>query len=338
MTKSLLILAMDHDIHADAVHDLIKSRGYLSQRIDPELDWTDPDISESGDDWSPSAKLNWSLSERGCEASLSWHDQMINLTNVGAVFCRNFQFPQVEKDAAVDEYLRLAEMEAGLYGAMRTLDSCFWMNPPWLENIIDNKMVQGRDAARFGLNIPRTLVTNSEREARNFIESCNDGAIIKQLSEIGLIDDSPGEQETFGFYTSVVTDEAMKYLGEVVRAPCLFQEAITKKADVRVTVVGKKIFAHRIWSQSKPASVTDFRREPNLPAEAFDFPEETGNALLRLLQFWGMEFAACDFALTPDDGLVFFEANVTGNWLWLEGSERHPILDAIIEILSKHLD
>jgi glutathione synthase/RimK-type ligase-like ATP-grasp enzyme len=338
MTKSLLILAMDHDIHADAVHDRVTCRGYKSYRLDPELVWTPSDDTEADDDWSPLAKLDWSLAQNGHAAWLSWHDQKIDLTNVGAVFCRSFQFARADDDAPIDSHLRFAEMRAGLYGALRTLDACFWMNQPWLEDIIDNKMVQGRDAIRFGLSIPRTLVTNSEQQAHKFIESCNNGTIIKQLSEIGLIDDNPGEPETYGFYTSLVTDEAIENLSEVACAPCLFQEAIIKKADIRVTVVGEKVFAHRIASQSNPASATDFRKDPNLPTETFDFPEETGKALLGLLKFWGMEFAACDFALTPDDRLIFFEANVAGNWLWLEGIEHHPILDEIVDNLLRYLD
>jgi glutathione synthase/RimK-type ligase-like ATP-grasp enzyme len=275
------------------------------------------------------AKLNWSLSNDGWESSLNWHDQKIDLSNIAAVFCRNFQFARVDENAPIESHLRFAEMKAGLYGALKTLDSCYWMNRPWLEDAVDNKMVQGQDATRFGLSVPRTLVTNSERNAREFIDRCKNGAIIKQLSEIGLIDDDPDSPETYGFYTSLVTDEFLEHLGEVAYAPCLFQEAIVKKADIRVTVVGDKIFAHRIASQSNPTSVTDFRRDPDLP---------TGRALLDLLNFWGIEFAACDFALTPDDNLIFFEANVTGNWLWLEDVDDHPILDEIVTTLSKHLD
>jgi len=338
MRKSLLILAMDHDIHADAVHDLITRRGYTSFRLDPELDWTPSGETPTEDDWSPMAKLDWSLSDEGWAASLNWHDQKIDLSNIGSVFCRNFQFARADEKSPIESHLRFSEMKAGLYGALKTLDSCYWMNRPWLEDVVDNKMVQGRDATKFGLRIPRTLVTNSEKSAREFIDSCDGGAIIKQLSEIGLIDDDPDDPETYGFYTSLVTDEFLEHIEEVVCAPCLFQETIKKTADIRVTVVGNKIFAHRIASQSDPTSTTDFRKAPNLPTETFDLPEETGKALLDLLQFWGIEFAACDFALTPEDNLIFFEANVTGNWLWLEGINHHPILDEIVTTLSRHLD
>ena len=36
--------------------------------------------------------------------------------------------------------------------------------------------------------------------------------------------------------------------------------------------------------------------------------------------------------------VIFFEANVTGNWLWLESSENHPILDELVDLLSSKLE
>ena len=304
MTKSLLILAMDHDLHADAVHDLVTQQGYTSFRLDPEDEWPPPPPSMQDKEWSPSARMRWFLAPSEHISSLTWHDQMIDLANIGAVFCRNFQFAKAEEEVSIETHLKFAEMRAGLYGALKTLDNCFWMNRPWLEDHVDNKMVQGRDAKHFGLEIPRTLVTNNQECARQFIESCTGGAIIKQLSEIGLIDDAPDKPETYGFYTSLITEEDLKHLSEVEHAPCLFQEAVPKKADIRATVVGDKIFAHTIDSQSRPLSMTDFRREIDLPSESFEFPEQTGKALVNMLKFWGMEFATCDFALTEDDRLI----------------------------------
>ena len=339
MTKNLLILAMDHDLHADAVHDLITKKGYKSFRLDPEDDWAFANRHEEDRHWFPSAEMQWhlNLDENG-PSSLKWHDQAIDLTNIGAVFCRNFQFARARDDAPIETHLKFAEMRAGLYGALRSLKNCFWMNRPWLEDSIDNKMVQGRDAKHFGLEIPKTLVTNHEKCARDFIKSCPNGAIIKQLSEISLIDDKPEKPENFGFYTELISEKDLEHLGDVKYAPCLFQEAIPKKADIRVTVVGERIYAYAIDSQSDPLSVTDFRRKIDLPSKPFDFPKNDADALVNMLQSWGMEFATCDFALTKDDRLIFFEANVTGNWLWLENEQDRPILNEVVSKLSHYLE
>lgn len=338
MKKSLLILAMDHDIHADAIHHLVQQNGYTSYRLDPEAEWPPSERPEAEEEWLPSGRLRWSLSQNGHSSSLTWYDQRIDLAEIGAVFCRNFQFAKANDNASIETHLKFAEMGAGLYGLFRTLDHCFWMNPPWLEDLIDNKRIQGRDAVRFGLNIPKTLVTNDEASAKKFIESCPGGTIIKQVSEIGLIDDNPKGTEMYGFYTSLVTEKTIKHLHEVTNAPCLFQENIPKKADIRVTVVGDKIFSHAINSQSSLLSKIDFRKEIELPFENFDFPEKTATALLKMIQSWGMIFATCDFVLNPEDKLIFLEANVTGNWLWLEDIDNHPILDEIIRLLSSKLN
>ena len=338
MKNSLLILAMDHDIHADAVHDLIQQKGYTSYRLNPEAEWAPSECPKAEEEWLPSGRLRWSLSQNDHSSLLTWYDQKIDLANIGAVFCRNFRFAKAKDDASIETHLKFAEMQASLFGLFRTLDHCFWMNRPWLEDIIDNKIIQGRDAVRFGLNIPKTLVTNDEDSAKKFIESCPGGTIIKQISDIGLIGDDPKGIEMYGFYTSLVTEETIKHLHEVTNAPCLFQENVPKKADIRVTIVGDTVFAHAIDSQSSFLSKIDFRKEIDLPFKKFDFPRKIGIALLRMIQSWGMIFATCDFVLSSDDKLIFLEANVTGNWMWLEDQDNHPILDEIIESLSLKLN
>jgi hypothetical protein len=44
-------------------------------------------------------------------------------------------------------------------------------------------------------------------------------------------------------------------------------------------------------------------------------------------------FAALDFGLKSDGSLVFFEANLAGNWLWIEREAGLPITEAI----ARHL-
>ena len=338
MKKKLLILGLDHDIHADAVQDKIEKLGYSTYRLDPETDWTPSKVRSDDYEWLPSGCLNWSISENTYSSSLKWHDQKINFEEIGAVFCRNFHFAEPADNAPVETHLKYAEMSAGLNGILRALDDCFWINRPWLEDPVDYKMLQLKAARRFGLEIPSTLVTNDENSARKFISNCHDGTIIKQLSEIGLIDGEPTQEEVHGFYTSLITDEMLCSLGDVTHAPCLFQESIEKKADIRAMVVGDKIFSYLIDSQSRLESRTDFRTEPKLPSEVFELPAITAKALLNMVKSWGLEFAACDFALTPADKLIFFEANVTGNWLWLESSENHPVLDGLVDLLSSKLE
>ena len=67
--------------------------------------------------------------------------------------------------------------------------------------------------------------------------------------------------------------------------------------------------------------------------EEYFLPVEIQNKLLALLKKWDLEFSACDFALTKDNELVFFEANVAGNWLWIEDALDFPISNTIAKKL-----
>jgi glutathione synthase/RimK-type ligase-like ATP-grasp enzyme len=118
----------------------------------------------------------------------------------------------------------------------------------------------------------------------------------------------------------------------------MFQEFIPKKADIRSTVIRGEIFSALIKSQDYKESIVDFRKKLDIPMEKYFLPEEVKLKLLRFLEILNLEFAACDFALTEDNELVFFEANVSGNWLWIEDALTFPISETIAKILIKKND
>ena len=46
----------------------------------------------------------------------------------------------------------------------------------------------------------------------------------------------------------------------------------------------------------------------------------------------GVRFACFDFGLNVDGGLAFFEANIAGNWLWIEHATGQPISEQIARV------
>ena len=102
--------------------------------------------------------------------------------------------------------------------------------------------------------------------------------------------------------------------------------------------VGTAISADRCkeaFEQDVESVLTDCER---LYVQFEHLPEEVKLKLLRFLEILNLEFAACDFALTEDNELVFFEANVSGNWLWIEDALNFPISETIAKILIKKND
>lgn len=321
----VLMLASQEDLHADAAVLALKEREVPVVRIDPESDWTEHtaiSLREGSDGTS------WSLTHLG--RVLSANDRV-------SVLCRSWNFRRAGEGDPLEEHLRLHEMHAGLAACCRALEDRFWINRPWLEDQVESKVVQSAHARRAGLAIPETLVTSDPAAASRFHRECGGEVVVKQLSEISLIDDRNLDREegvVYGFFTESVSAEALERGLDSIRfAPVLLQRRIAKTADVRVTVVGDRVFAHRIESQTSEVARTDFRKDLALRHEAVEAPRPVADRLVAMVKSWGLHFAACDFVETPSGEFVFLEANVSGNWLWLEGPDAFPILDAVVDDL-----
>lgn len=330
MTASLqrivLMLASERDLHADAVLLGLEACGVGVVRIDPESDWSErTSITVEPDD----ARAAGEIVHRG---------RAVPLESIGAVHCRSWQFRRARDSDPIEEHLRLHEMRAGLASLGRSLGDRFWINRPWREEAVESKMVQAIDARRFGLATPESIVTSDPEAALRFFDRCEGDVVVKQLSDVSLIDDSEADCEegaVYGFFTERVPREAIEQGGEAIRsAPVLLQRRVEKAADLRVTVVGERVFVHRIESQASEISRTDFRKELSLAHAPIDPPPVIMDRLVAMVRSWGLHFAACDFVETPEGRQVFLEANPSGNWLWLEGPDRQPILEAVVEDLA----
>jgi len=328
----ILVIAADYDVHADVVLKLCEEQGATVIRLD------------TSEFWPEGSDVYWSISNTSEDASFHWLGRNIDLNRVAAIFCRDFVFPKIEEHLDVDQHLTLFEKRSCLNGYLKCLRDRYWMNPPWFDDLSDNKIYQLHEARKLNIQVPPTLVTNNVEAFRVFYKKHDGNVIVKQLSEVCLIDDKETQQaqegldaEVYGFYTSLIGDEHLQHIEQIRNTPCLFQKNIHKKADIRVTVVEDHIFPALIRSQEHESSRIDFRHRIDLGLEHFDFPEVESQKLLKLLSNWGIKFAACDYVLDKDDQLIFLEANVSGNWLWIEDALNLKISAKISSILGSHL-
>ena len=332
-SDAVLVIAEKSDIHADAVIYYLEKKGVTVFRLDlPQTEG-----------WKDSPSVEWTPGIKDEDAILQWKGRCIIASSIRSVYCRDLDFPKCPEEAPIEEHLRYAEIRASIIGYLRLLQDRYWVNNPWYDEMADNKPYQVACAAKIGMHVPRTLVTDDPDRLREFYRECEGRIIIKQLSEISLIDDqeinpasSLDDPMVYGFYTEKVLPKHLSEIESIRGTPCLFQEEIRKDADIRVTVIGNQIVGHRIDSQTKENSQTDFRKELSLPISSYEFPDQEKNKLLQLLRYWGLEFAACDYVLCPEGKLIFIEANVEGNWLWLEDGEESPISEAIANMLLSH--
>ena len=201
---TILILASRLDAHADAIVSHCHDRHIPVVRLDVE------------DFWPDTSTIKWNITNTDSTASLKWQGRKIDAGSVRSVYCRDFVFATCDPSADIGVQLLYAEAKAALYGFFRCLENHYWMNPPWYDEMADNKPYQIECARNIGLAVPKTLVTNDSAAFLSFYEECGGEVIIKQLSEICLIDDSELQNQqygvdtdvkAYGFYTNKVTPE-----------------------------------------------------------------------------------------------------------------------------------
>lgn len=198
--------------------------------------------------------------------------------------------------------------------ALSIFDNARWMNFPKATYLAESKPYQLNMAKRCGFKVPRTIITNDESEIVNYF---NDKVAIKSL-DTALI--RQGLDYLFT-YTTIADVKEMRHQ-DLSSSPLIAQQVLAPKKDLRVTVVGKRIFTVRILSSGE-GIVGDWRVLPknNLQYEAAQLTPEMKRIILKLTGSLGLSFAAVDLAETPE-GIYFIEINPTGEWGWLCNNHR----------------
>lgn len=225
------------------------------------------------------------------------------------------------------------ESEACLRGLLAAAP-CFVLDPPERVRAAGHKPMQLALARRLGLATPRTLITNDPAQAHAFITSCADGAVAKMLSGFPVYSDSGEEQVVF---TTAIEPHHLERLEGLRYAPMVFQERVAKQCELRVTVVGRRIFAAAVDSQATPGAEVDWRERGVALLRAwtpYTLPAEVERQLSAYVDAIGMQYSAIDLIVEPGGRHVFLEANPAGECYWLEcNSPRFPFAATLADVL-----
>lgn len=196
------------------------------------------------------------------------------------------------------------------------------MSHPAAVQAAESKILQLTVARSLSFSFPDTLISNDPERIRSFFET-HQGAVIAKPLRMGYFDYGHEQRAT---YTTALTADDLTDDGALAAAPVIYQKLIPKQCDIRITVVGDRVFGAAIDSQPTASARIDWRRaDVELPHHVHDLPEGVQEACLQLMRRLGLVFGALDFVLTPDGEYVFLEVNASGQWLWLEDKLGFPI-------------
>lgn len=257
--------------------------------------------------------------------------QWIDLHSFSAVYFRRPELPEISGTDLTDaeKYFVRGELMLSLEGIYKLVRSAYWVSPLYSIRQAENKIYQLEVAQSLGFVIPETIVTNKREHFTEFYQENNADCIIKPLKS-GLVEDGTNQKLIF---TSIL-ESIPQASDEIESCPQLFQRNIHKKADVRVTVVGAKVFATAIHSQKTVETRIDWRHgETPLEHTTIELPDNIQSKCVELTRYLGLRFGAIDLILDKQGKFIFLEINPNGQWAWIEKRTGYPISSEIVNLL-----
>lgn len=217
-----------------------------------------------------------------------------------------------------------------LEGLYKVLKNAIWFSPIYAIREAENKLYQLLLAKKLGFRIPNSIMTTDYKGAFDFYISNSSNCIIKPIKS-GLINEPKNDKVVF---TSKI-EKFPEVTGSIQNCPSFIQEHIKKRSDIRVTVVGNKIFSTEILSQENEDTIVDWRRGENvLKHHKTILPAEVEGKCRELVSTLNLKFGAIDFILDENGNYIFLEINPNGQWAWIEYQTDYPISKEIVEILK----
>lgn len=221
--------------------------------------------------------------------------------------------------------LQFSQWPALMRGLM-LFEDARWYNLPSATYRAESKPYQLRKAAELGFAVPETRITNDRHV--DVSSELGDLIALKSIDTIYLVEE---DQQHFT-YTNVVSwldcaDDDFHLL------PATCQVLMEPKLDLRVTVVGDRLWCHAITVEDEPIA-GDWRvhSKNQLVYRKSDLTPEQGARCKHLVRELGLRFAAVDLLRSKGEDW-FIEVNPTGEWAWLDHDGE--IANAIAQELSR---
>lgn len=225
----------------------------------------------------------------------------------------------------------MGEIRNTLFGFLESID-VYSLGKPSVYRRLDSKEEQLKIADKIGFKVPETCLTNNPDHARQFIIK-HQNVVAKMQTGFAIYED--GIESVV--FTNVVKEDRLKEIDSLLYCPMQFQKMIQKKKELRVTVVGRDVYAFEIDSQQFEDAKVDWRKDGVnlidkwLPTE---LPKDIEDKVLELLDVYNVDYGALDIIVSPEDEYFFIEINAAGEFFWLDNlTEGNLISKSIADVL-----
>lgn len=313
MTR-VLIVTNEQDLAADLVVLELQRRGTPLLRCNTERLTTWRATCEPGKRWQMTDHLG----------------RTARSDEVSGVWWRRPEPPVTPIDfASAGEHAAFVAQWQALLEALASVPGPRWISPPAAIRTAEDKAVQLATAASIGFNVPPTVWTNTAlgRTARQRI-------VIKPITAAAWTDD---DGPAFVFAQLVDTADLPRPEALAVM-PMAFQQPVSPKVDVRVTVVEDNVLAAAPVERDGPTAPLDWRLQPDRRWGPYALSDEQQKLCRVLVSTLGLRFGGIDLAIDASGTAWFLEINPNGEWGWLQQQAQLPIVQRLCDVLTRPRD
>ncbi|ORT55710.1 ATP-grasp ribosomal peptide maturase [Streptomyces sp. CB03238] len=304
---TVLILTSPQDVTADLVVAELHERGVPLVRLDPA-------------DVPGGADLSAEYVHGDFHCYLSTRGRMVGSRALRSIWVRRPGEPAAHAPDA-SEWLS-AETGQALYGMLYST-TARWMNHPRQAGQARYKPWQLRVAHHSGFAVPPTLITTFPRVAEEFAARYGK-VVVKSLS-------GPPRTDPPVALPTTLLAPGTDFAG-VAAGPTLLQSYVPKRADVRLTYVGGRLFAAR--KVSADGQVDGRYGDTGQRWEPTGVPDRIARSVHEFTDLAGLAYAAFDFAEDADGLWWFLECNQGGQFGFVELETGQPITGAVASWLA----
>ena len=320
MEHTLTILVVTHrgDNAAPAkVMEAVRHRGGVVRRLDSDL-------------FPTAVRLEFDpVTDDG---TLGLPSERVPLRSLQSVWVRRLAVGHAlpRADMGVSERRAcIAESRLSLVGMIDALDAPV-LGRPAAVTAASDKIRQLRTAARAGLRVPETCISNDASGVARLARRNPEGLVAKMLHAFEI----PGPDGPRVVHTTRVAPADLDELDGLAAAPMVFQQAIDARREIRAVVIGERVLAAALpRDRTEPV---DWRRSAFSLGErwsAVALPESVERDLVRLTGWMGLAHGSIDLLEDAEGRIWFLELNPAGEWLWLEDVAGLDISGAIADAL-----
>ncbi|MBR0413750.1 MAG: RimK-like protein [Clostridia bacterium] len=268
-------------------------------------------------------EISYSLQNQVMTIRVEETTYTIKNENLKGIYFRAPVFLRSHKSYSIDKQLYRSQWSSFIRNLI-VFERAKWINHPVNTYRAENKLFQLQCAKNVGLLTPKTHIGNVLPQTiiptNNYIVKSLDTALF--YNEI---------QEYFT-YTSVVSGKELLE-SNIKDAPIILQEFLEDKLDIRVTVIGNKLYPVSITKNGENI-YGDWRKNSKdvLNYESIELPVDISTNIVKLMEQLGLVFGGIDLALA-NGNYYFIEVNPTGEWGWLRQYGSIPLEEAIVNKL-----